>query len=101
MRIRAMYAADNALRKLPPSKRKSLREVHVLPLMNDFFDWVRSANASAQGRNLATKALGYASNQEHELRRVLEDPRLPHGCGMGSKTRRHAVFSMCAFLLRR
>jgi transposase len=30
-----------------------------------------------QGRNLATKALGYAFNQEHELRRVLVDGRLP------------------------
>ncbi|MEY2931361.1 MAG: hypothetical protein RL033_2110, partial [Pseudomonadota bacterium] len=28
-------------------------------------------------RNLATKALGYAFNQEKELRRVLDDGRLP------------------------
>jgi transposase len=32
---------------------------------------------STPGRNLATKALGYAFNQESELRRVLDDPRLP------------------------
>ncbi len=29
------------------------------------------------GRNLATKALGYAINQETELRRVLDTPTLP------------------------
>ena len=77
MHIRAMYAADNAFKKLPPAKRKSLRDKHVRPLMDAFFEWVRSANAMTPGRNLATKALGYALNQEHELRRVLDDPRLP------------------------
>ncbi len=35
------------------------------------------AQFAISGRNLATRALGYASNQEHELRRVLDDPRLP------------------------
>lgn len=77
MRIRAMYGADNALKKLPPSQRKVMRDKHVRPLMDSFFEWVRSATATEQGRNLATKALGYASNQESELRRVLDDPRLP------------------------
>ena len=42
-----------------------------------FFEWVRGARQSAQGRNLATKALGYAANQEAELLRVLEDVNLP------------------------
>lgn len=77
MHIRALYAADNALRKLPPSKRKAMRDKHVRPLMDAFFEWVRSATSTTPGRNLATKALGYATNQEHELRRVLDDPRLP------------------------
>jgi transposase len=77
MHIRALYAADNALKKLPPSKRKAMRDKHVRPLMDAFFEWVRSAAASTAGRNLATKALGYATNQECELRRVLDDPRLP------------------------
>jgi transposase len=77
MRIRAIYAADNALKKLPPVKRKALRDQHVRPLMEAFFEWADSARADAEGRNLATKALGYARNQRHELCRVLDDPRLP------------------------
>ncbi len=77
MRIRAIYAADEPLKKLPPAKRKALREQHVRPLLDAFFEWVREAKASTEGNNLATKALGYATNQEHELRRVLDDPRLP------------------------
>lgn len=45
--------------------------------MNDFFEWVQTARSTAQGSNLATKALGYAKNQKQELMRVLEDGRLP------------------------
>jgi hypothetical protein len=77
MRIRAIYAADDAFRKLPPAKRKLMRDQHIRPLIDSFFDWVKEARAKAQGRNLATKALGYALNQEQELRRVLDDGRLP------------------------
>jgi transposase len=77
MRIRAIYAIDDSFWKLPPIKRKSMRDEHVRPLMDAFFQWARDARADAQGRNLATKALGYALNQETELRRVLADARLP------------------------
>lgn len=77
MRIRAIYAADDAFRRMPPAKRKLLRAEHVRPLMDSFFAWVKQARSVAQGRDLATKALGYAFNQEQQLLRVLEDGRLP------------------------
>jgi len=77
MRLRAIYATDDAFRSMPPAKRKLLRDEHLRPLINEFFEWVKQARSTVQGRNLATKALGYALNQEHELRRVLDDPRLP------------------------
>ena len=77
MRIRALYAADEAFRSLPPAKRKVMRGQHLRPLLADFFEWVKQARTVAEGRNLATKALGYAFNQEKELLRVLDDGRLP------------------------
>lgn len=77
MRIRAIYAADNAFLKLPPAQRKLMRDQHVRPLMDSFFLWVKQARAAADGRNLATRAIGYALNQEAELRRVLDDGKLP------------------------
>lgn len=77
LRIRAIYAADDHFRKLPPAKRKVARDEHVRPLIDAFFAWVQQARLEQKGRNLATKALGYATNQEHELRRVLADGRLP------------------------
>jgi transposase len=77
MRIRAIYAADGAVDRAPETERKALREQHVRPLVTTFFDWARGARDVAQGRNLATKALGYAANQENELLRVLDDVNLP------------------------
>ena len=77
LRIRAIYAADRVLRRVPAAERKTLRDAHVRPLVDDFFTWVRAAKAVTPGRNLATKALGYAANQEAELRRILDDGDLP------------------------
>ncbi len=77
LRIRAIYEADRSLGKLPPSERKVRRRALVGPLIDDFFHWVHEQARASPVRNLATKALGYASNQEVELRRVLEDGRLP------------------------
>lgn len=77
MRIRAIYAADQAVERAPATERRALREHHVRPLMTTFFDWARSTRDITPGRNLATKALGYALNQEAELLRVLEDINLP------------------------
>ncbi len=76
-RIRAMYAVDAPMQKLPPAKRLKMRDAHLRPIIDGFFAWVHQAKLTTGGRNLATKALGYASNQERELRRVLEDARLP------------------------
>ena len=77
MRIRAIYAADQAVSRAPQEARKVLREQHVRPLATSFFEWARSARANTQGRNLASKALGYAVNQEAELMRVLAAVNLP------------------------
>lgn len=76
-RIRAIYSADKPLAKLPPSDRTARRRELVGPLIDDFFRWVADQSRSTTGRNLATKALGYVLNQERELRRVLDDGRLP------------------------
>jgi transposase len=77
LRVRAIYAADSALADLPPVERKRQRLTRVLPLVEDFFSWVSSMAGLTAGRTLATRALGYAQNQEQELRRVFLDGRLP------------------------
>ena len=77
LRIRALYAADRVVQRAPPAERTALRAQHVRPFVDDFFAWVHAAKATTAGRNLATKALGYAANQEAELRRVLDAGDLP------------------------
>ena len=77
MRIRAMYAVDAAGRRVPRDERTAFRATHLRPLMDDFFTWAASARDLTPGRNLATKALGYALNQEAELRNVLLDGAIP------------------------
>ena len=75
-RVRAICRADKPFREQPPSQRKENRFRQVGPLIEDFFTWVRAERSKAQGRDRATQALGYARNQEDELRRVLDDGRL-------------------------
>jgi transposase len=77
LRIRAIYAADRVLQRAPKTERKALRDQHLRPLVDDFFAWVHATKAVTPGRNLATKALGYAANQEGELRRILDEGDLP------------------------
>lgn len=77
MRIRAIFAADRAGQRVPRAERTTHRAAHLGPLFDEFFAWARAAHETAFGNNLATKALGYALNQEAELRRVLADGELP------------------------
>lgn len=77
LRIRALYAADRLVQRAPAAERAALRAQHVRPFVDDFFAWVHAAKATTAGRNLATKALGYAANQEAELRRVFDTGTLP------------------------
>lgn len=77
LRIRALYAVDRDIRRAPAPTRAALRHERLRPLIDEFFTWVQAARPTVAGRNLATKALGYAANQEAELRRVLDAPNLP------------------------
>jgi transposase len=90
-RIREIYRADMDLADLPPVDRKRVRLDRVLPLVDDFFAWVGRAAHTNEGRNLGTKALGYAARQEQELRRVLLDGRLPLDKDVSSYCTPHVV----------
>lgn len=76
-RIRDIYHVDQTFKDRPPVERQKLRTQLLAPLFEGFFTWVAETRRTAPGRTLATKALGYALNQEQELRRVLLDGRLP------------------------
>jgi hypothetical protein len=75
-RINAIFMADKPLWKLPPAKRHALRQQHVRPLVDSFFEWAKATSAVTTERGLVATALGYAVRQEAPLRRFLEDGRL-------------------------
>lgn len=75
-RIQEIYRTAEPFAKLPPIQRKDARAKALGPLIDDFFVWVAERRRNEPGRTLFTRALGYATNQEAELRRVLSDGRL-------------------------
>lgn len=77
--LAAIFAADKPLWKRSTAERHDERQCIVAPLIDAFFAWVKATRAAlpVAQRNLLTRALGYAVNQEGELRRVLLDPMLP------------------------
>ncbi|MBK6519879.1 MAG: transposase [Polyangiaceae bacterium] len=81
-----------------PSERARRRLGAVKTLIDDFFAWVATEARKPSGRNLATKALGYALNQEHELRRVLVDGRLPLDNSRSERALRSIVVGRKAWL---
>jgi transposase len=95
LRIAEIFAADKPLWKLTPTERHAARAKDVAPLIDDFFAWVHARRAAPPmaARNLMSRALGYAANQEAELRRVLLDPRLPLDNTRAERALRTAVIS--------
>ena len=91
MRIRAMYAVEAQAGAHPCAGRTAYRATHLRPLMDEFFTWATAARGVTPGRNLATKALGYALNQEAELRRVLLDGDIPLDNTRAERTLRSIV----------
>ena len=71
-----MYVLDCAIMKLPRAKRLQARQERLQPVMAAFFAWVKQTQFAAP-RSRAARALGYASNQEAELRAVLLNPNVP------------------------
>ena len=78
MRIRAIYAADDAFRKQPPATAQALREQHVRPLVTSFFDVGQASArparkaATSRPRRSATRSIKRPS-----CCRVLDDAKLP------------------------
>lgn len=64
-------------RRIPPSKIKALRDLHLRPLVEDFLAWadVEYARVKDQRGSLRS-ALGYTVRQARALRAFLDDGRL-------------------------
>jgi hypothetical protein len=77
LRIAIMSKRDAQYAKLPPDKRKLMRDQVVRPLVDEFFEWVHGHHASiGDDRSRFAQAVGYAVRHEVALRRFLDNGRL-------------------------
>jgi transposase len=77
MRMRMLFELDATFAKLPPEKRKAMRQAKMRPLVDDFFAWAQALfNTVKNERGLVSTAFGYVVRQELALRRFLDDGRL-------------------------
>jgi len=76
-RIGRFFAVDECFRKEKPERIKQLRDAHLRPHMEKFFEWAEGEYELARNqRGLLCSALGYVVRQKAALLRVLEDGRL-------------------------
>lgn len=74
--IREIYAAHDATRDLPPSKRTAARRERAGPVVARFFEWTDAESLCALPKSPIGEAMTYARNQRHALTRFLEDGSL-------------------------
>ena len=76
-RIGRIFEVDGCFRGKPAKQIKRLRNAHLCPHMEAFFEWVKVEYEKVkEQRGILRSALGYALRQEEALKRVLEDGRL-------------------------
>jgi transposase len=88
-RIDGIFAAEAHLGKLPPSRRHQLRQMHVRPLVEGFFDWAELQQQVPRERGLVAAALGYAIRQRGPLERFLTHGQLRLDNNASERALRH------------
>lgn len=77
-RIAAIYHVDNMYKDSSEKERLSNRQKSVKPLVDAYFEWVKSIDTRFMDKNgNLCKAINYSINQEKYLRRFLDDPLIP------------------------
>lgn len=77
-RIDAIYHVDNMYKDSSEEKRLSNRQRSVKPLVDAYFDWLKSIDTSVMDHSSKLyKAINYSINQEIYLRRFLDDSMIP------------------------
>jgi transposase len=75
--IAAIYHVDNSLSDLKLDEKLRERQLHVKPLIEAFFTWVKANRHAVPEKSETGKAFTYCINQEQYLRTFLEDPTVP------------------------
>ena len=75
--IQAIYNADNALKDLSAEECQKQRQEIVAPLVDAYFDWIKTTHAKVFKGSKTDKAMQYSLNQEKYLRVFLSDGEVP------------------------
>nr|WP_244662611.1 transposase [Sandaracinus sp.] len=76
-RIGRIFALDATWKRKPPAEIKRLRDAHLRPHVDAFFDWVDTGHDKVRNvRGSLRSALGYAYRQKDALMRFFENGRL-------------------------
>src|SRR5690606_35874180 len=76
-RIGRIFELDATWRNKPPAEIKRLRDVHLRPHAEAFFEWVATEYRDGDiPRGSLRSALGYAHRQKDALMRFFDDGRL-------------------------
>jgi transposase len=76
-RIDAMYHLENTRKEISAKERLDNRQQSVKPLVDAYFVWLKVQQAKSNSSTKLKEAMNYSCNQEHYLRRFLDDPELP------------------------
>lgn len=86
------------LEGLGPEARRALRQARSVPVLDEFFAWVKRIAPEAVPRSLLATAIGYALNQEVALRRYVDHGQLEIDNNDTERALRHVVTGRNAWL---
>jgi transposase len=72
-RIAQLYAIESAVRGKPPDDRRSMRQQHAQPLLDDFHAWLLRSLATLSVKSATAGAIHYALNRWQALLTYLQD----------------------------
>ena len=76
-KIQKIYHEEHRLENLPADEHLQKRQEIIQPLVDDFFQWIRSKRNLVDSSSAIGEAFTYALNQERYLRVFLDDPTVP------------------------
>jgi transposase len=72
-RIAQLYAIESVVRGKPPDERRSMRQQHAQPLIDDFHAWLLRSLATLSVKSATAGAIHYALNRWQALLTYLQD----------------------------
>ena len=77
VRISSIYRVEHEIEDLPAEEKLKKRQERVKPIVDNFFEWIRTRRHLVDSASATGQGFTYALNQEKYLRAFLDDPDIP------------------------